>query len=154
MSTRFQHPKLSITREQLLSLQQSFLALDRDGNGYLDENELETCLQTQGLEHQYAPLAMKLFDTDRNGQISWKEFLLFCDAVLTIEQNPDKFYRCVFDSLDDNQSGTIDEKELYQLLGFLGQKCSKEELHEQFVKIDTDKDGALNFEEVKALLQF
>lgn len=154
MSRIAKYPQLGISREQLVSLQHSFLAMDKDGNGVLDLDELKLFMISQKIDSKYAPLAMKLFDTDGNGTISWKEFLLFSDAMLTIEQDPTKFLRRVFDAIDSQGRGFITKVELHEIIELLGISMAQQEFERKFAETDADKNGQLSFEEAKNFLQF
>jgi len=56
----------------------------------------------------------------------------------------------LFSLVDRDGSGLIDEFEFSQLLESLGRHLPPEDIHEGFVKLDTDSSGQIDFEEFYA----
>jgi len=54
---------------------------------------------------------------------------------------------CVFEQVDKDGNGNIDEEELRQLFDLLECHATAEELHEVFVQLDTDDDGVISRKE-------
>ena len=52
---------------------------------------------------------------------------------------------CVFEQVDKDGNGNIDEEELRQLFDLLECHATAEELHEVFVQLDTDDDGVVSY---------
>jgi Ca2+-binding EF-hand superfamily protein len=101
-------------------LAKTFMLMDTDRSGKLDQDEFEACLHKAGLflSKNEAQALMKHFDLDGDKKVSCEEFL----STLREELNPRRqsiVNRC-FDVLDRNRSGTIDSLDLR------GIYCAKE----------------------------
>jgi Ca2+-binding EF-hand superfamily protein len=53
----------------------------------------------------------------------------------------------LFDMVDEDGSGLIDEMEMVRLLSRLGKSLQREELDEGFAKLDKDSFGSRDFDE-------
>lgn len=101
-------------------LAKTFLLMDSDRSGKLDQDEFEACLQKAGLflSKKEAQALMKHFDIDGDKKVSCEEFL----ATLREELNPRRkqmVERC-FDVMDVDRSGVINAQDLK------GIYCAKE----------------------------
>jgi Ca2+-binding EF-hand superfamily protein len=106
--------------------------------------------------HNSQPLLERLFhhiDTDKNGQLNFKEILFF-KAISMPETDINEKFRWVFLLYDTNQDEQIDEDEFFNLCYlayYIHGKClTKNRLNELkilFEKFDIDNDKQLNCEE-------
>mmetsp|Transcript_5444 Transcript_5444/g.9914 ORF Transcript_5444/g.9914 Transcript_5444/m.9914 type:complete len:86 (-) Transcript_5444:83-340(-) len=53
----------------------------------------------------------------------------------------------VFDMVDEDGSGLIDQEEMTRLLNSLGKILSQEEIDKGFAKLDKDSSGSIDFDE-------
>ena len=143
-------PKVSLTKEQIAELKDVFVAIDKDGNGVLDEDELTQFMEDADLQPEYAPLAIKLFDTDHNGTISWSEFVQFIDVILS--GDPLKLFHLLFQVLDTDNSGELSWSEVQEFLHFFDVEATEEEVKDFVRGVDSDGNGTLSFEEVMNFL--
>ena len=143
-------PKVSLTKEQIAELKDVFVAIDKDGNGVLDEEELAQFMKDAELQPEYAPLAIRLFDTDHNNSISWTEFVQFIDVILS--GDPMKLFHLLFQVLDSDNSGELSWSEVQEFLHFFGVEATEEEVKEFVKSVDADGNGTLSFEEVMNFL--
>ena len=143
-------PKVNLTKEQINELKDVFVSIDKDGNGVLDAKELAQFMKDAELEPEFAPLAIKLFDTDHDGTISWNEFLQFIDIVLS--GDPLKLFKLLFQILDTDNSGELSPKEVQEFLSFFGVEATDEEIGAFVKEVDTDGNGTLSFDEVMQFL--
>lgn len=97
-------------------VQQWFQAVDRDGSGQINWEELQSALVNGQGEH-FSPQACKLmigmFDADKSGTIGITEFQLLYNYI--------NQWLGVFKNYDSNRSGSIEEQELgmaFQQMGF------------------------------------
>jgi calcium-dependent protein kinase len=102
--------------EDIKELRETFMALDKNGDGSLTIEELKS-----GLGHkENAETLIELLkgaDTDNSGSIDYTEFLAATmDAQIYLR---DDYLRTAFDMFDKDGSGKIDKSEL---LGILGDK--------------------------------
>ena len=61
--------------------------------------------------------------------------------------------RTLFDSIDDNKSGDIDEIEFYKSFIKIGVNISGQEAKELFEEYDADKSGTIEFDEFKSMIE-
>ena len=90
-------------------MRQTFLALDKDGNGSLTFEELQSGLGHKENSETLISL-LKAADTDNSGFIDYTEFL-----AATMDQQMymrDDYMRTAFNMFDQDGSGKIDKKEL------------------------------------------
>lgn len=68
---------------EVLRLRSAFTSFDSDGNGVLDECELVKVFESLGYEFSAAELKRitALYDTNRDGAISFHEFLALCSSM-------------------------------------------------------------------------
>ncbi|XP_076343655.1 plastin-1-like isoform X2 [Tachypleus tridentatus] len=72
------------TEEQFKELYDNFLALNRDGSGYLDISELKQALETVGLKFPQWKVRQMIYQLDKSkfmesrGQLSFEEFQKLC----------------------------------------------------------------------------
>lgn len=68
---------------EVLRLRSAFTSFDSDGNGVLDECELVKVFESLGYEFSAAELKRitALYDTNRDGAISFQEFLALCSSM-------------------------------------------------------------------------
>merc|ERR1719379_764928 len=107
----------SCADDHVKELQETFLAMDKDGNGRLDLDELQQGFSQ--LQTKFPPgFELSSLDSDESGSISYTEFLAACmdaQALCT-----DDALRNAFDFFDCDGSGTIDRSELVSYLGDKG----------------------------------
>jgi len=82
--------------------------------------------------------------------LDFDEFLNFMEKYVPFEQEQ---FRQLFQQYDEDGSGTIELKELWQLLGHLGFMPLKGMLQEALEEVDSDASGTLNFDELCLFLR-
>lgn len=140
--------------EELERLLRIFNRIDLDRNGSLSEEEM---LKIPELEHN--PLARRVIatiDTDGNGEIDYKEFVLAL-AVFTLN-NRDAKYRFTFNLYDVNKDGFISNGDLYHVLkAMVGSNLKDEQLQQlvdrTILQGDKDRDGRLSYQEFVEMVQ-
>ena len=55
------------------------------------------------------------------------------------------FHKSIFESFDKNKDGTIDQKELGEVIKAIGKKPTDEEIRAMLHEIDTDGNGVIDF---------
>lgn len=108
------------------------------------------------------PLLERLFhhiDTDKDGQLNFKEILFF-KAITMPESDLEEKFRWIFLFYDTNEDGQIDQKEFFNLChlafdihGKILTKLRMKELNLLFHQFDRDDDQQLNCEEFIQLCQ-
>jgi Ca2+-binding EF-hand superfamily protein len=131
--------------------------------GYINFEQF-TELYANELKHlcYSRPLLERLFnyiDTDRNGQLNFKEILVFKSVTMPETDQIEKL-RWIFFLYDDNDDQQIDRREFedlcYLAYYIRGQSLSNERCHQLrrlFERFDLDHNGKLNCNEFIELCQ-
>jgi len=124
----------------------TFKLVDKDGSGYVDQNELSQMLEGMGWKPTEEELnkTMKHIDRDRDGKISFEEF---AEWYAQSEERVKIEILEAFVRYDTDASGYIDQRELHALLCEMHGSVSDELVSEVMSKLDADKDGKLSKDE-------
>ena len=145
---------MSISNEELKSLRKQFDSIDIDHNGELDKLELEEFMKKNNFETEFANIAIKLFDEDKNGRISFDEFVKFVDALGKLDKDPLLLQRMLFATLDQDNSGYLDEKEIYTFFkDFATEPITEDDIQNIIENLDENGDGKLSFDELMKAFQ-
>ena len=135
---------MSITEEQIKA---AFNALDADGSGSLDYNEIKVALETlSGREYTQDEISqyIALIDDDKNGALDLNEFSRLIYILTNANDNP---LRAAFLVADKDKSGALDIKEVKVLLEKCGISATSAETEQLLQAADTNGDGLMQFEE-------
>lgn len=135
---------------ELRSLNELFMNLDVNNNGYLDEHEIRSGLQGKWPTKQIDSLISLML---ANGQVSYQEFLGQLIAAKAPEEN--EFLAKVFHEMDTAGKGFLDMESISELLQrpAVGKILGKREPMMVLQSMDTDKDGKISFHEFRAVMQ-
>ncbi|XP_072971799.1 calmodulin-1-like [Typha angustifolia] len=138
----------NLTQEQICEFQEAFLLFDRNGDGYISLEELNTVLQSLGQNPTNEELhdMIKEVDVDGNGTIDFEEFLNLMAKKMK-ETDADEELKEAFDVFDKDKNGFISPSELRSVLINLGEIMTDEEVEEMIMEVDMDGDGQVNYEE-------
>ncbi|KAK8847005.1 hypothetical protein M9Y10_019579 [Tritrichomonas musculus] len=143
-----------VSEEELKQLRQEFDSIDKDHSGQLDANELKIFMAQNNFAADFANLAVRLFDEDGNGQISFKEFVKFCEALSKLDKDPNLLHKMLFATLDNDNSGDLDAKEIRAFYNYFSpEPLSKEDVQNIINNLDADGNGRLSFEELMSAFQ-
>ena len=143
-----------ITESQLEQLKKEFESIDTDHSGELDRKELRVFMDKNNLEPQFAGLAIRIFDADGNGQISFDEFVEFTKALEKLDKDPILLQKMLFTTLDKDNSGDLDVKEIHSFFNYFSpEPLSVEEVENIVDNLDEDGDGKLSFDELMKAFQ-
>ena len=135
--------------------QDMFKTLDRDGNGYLDEQELELALKYYANRPDKLDFYLKLADTDKNGKLDSNE-LMFMMMIGKCDYDDAKKTTDTFSKYDLDGNGTLEKPEAYKCLDELAHDLiwtdEGEQFDEMFSTLDYDNTGYLNKIEFYMLL--
>ncbi|XP_022672713.1 calcium-binding mitochondrial carrier protein SCaMC-2-like [Varroa destructor] len=130
-------------------LKDLFHKLDVDGDGRIDVKDLTAGLQKLGLPHSTdnAKKFIESSDLARDGVVDFQEFAQY---VLEHERN----LKLVFNKIDENADGHIDEEEIMSSCRKLGINIDQAEAHRLLRRMDKDGSLTINFEEWRDYLLF
>mmetsp|Transcript_97385 Transcript_97385/g.270897 ORF Transcript_97385/g.270897 Transcript_97385/m.270897 type:complete len:181 (-) Transcript_97385:108-650(-) len=145
------HSIANFNQRDITRLYNRFRALDSDGNGQLDPNEILGVAELT--ENPLVQRVISVFDKDGNGTVSFIEFLLGL-AKLAASTSEDQKLEFAFSIYDVNKDGYISNGDLFQVMKMmvgdnLGEVQLQQLVDRQIVSADRDGDGKLSFEEFK-----
>lgn len=105
----------ALSEGELLELRQAFAALDKDGDGFLTFEEIETGLQETGHQCIQKELHDMAGDSVSAGGVDYTDFLAAALDHRLFHQ--EQFCRTAFHVLDKTKSGTISQEDLFFVLG-------------------------------------
>ena len=143
-----------VHKEDCEYLRQVFIAFDDNGDGKLTKDELikglNILLSKEEAEKEVNRL-IEIIDVDGNGFIEYEEFLragLDKAKILT-----DKNLETAFKLYDINNRGKINALELGNVLGGGDDNVEENVWQELIDEADIDKDGEINFNDFKTIME-
>ena len=144
-------PKFDIpqpTKEQIDGLKKLFDALDKNHKGKIEEKELKEILEKQHIPTDHVSLVFKLSDKNNDGGIDFQELCKTLALLAAAKAHPEETCKKLFEKLDVNHDGFLDENEVFNFLNFLNPgKIKKEHVKGLISKLDTNGDGKLSLDE-------
>eukprot|EP00116_Pleurobrachia_bachei_P015710 sb/3475972/ len=101
------------SEEELRRLGKRFKKLDVDKNGFISVDEFMSLPELQ--QNPLVRRVIDLFDTDRNGEIDFKEFVQGLSQFTVKGADKDSKLRFAFKVYDIDQDGYISNGELFQV---------------------------------------
>ncbi|KAB0794756.1 hypothetical protein PPYR_11595 [Photinus pyralis] len=150
--------KLELHKDQLILLQQTFVAFDVDKKGYIDIEMIGQILDMLGhqLTSDELQAIVKEIDEDGNGELSFEEFAHLAARFLVEEEEDTeailKELKDAFRLYDKEGLGFITTDLLREILKELDEKMTKEDLDQMIEEIDVDGSGTVDWEEFKAMM--
>ncbi|XP_010612640.1 calcineurin subunit B type 2 [Fukomys damarensis] len=142
-------------QDEIKRLSKSFKKLDLDKSGSLSVEEFMALPEIQ--KNPLAKRVIDIFDTDGNGEVDFKEFIIGI-SHFSVKGNVEQKLRFAFRIYDIDEDGYISNGELFQVLKMMvGENLSNWELQQlvdkTIIVMDKDGDGRLSFEEFSALVR-
>ncbi|KAG1347705.1 neo-calmodulin [Cocos nucifera] len=136
------------TKEQISEFQEAFNLFDKDRDGCITLEELETVIKSLGQNPTEDELheMIKEIDADGNGTIEFGEFLSLMARKMK-ETDAEEELKEAFKVFDKDQNGYISASELKHVMISLGEKLTDEEVDQMIKEADLDGDGQVNYEE-------
>lgn len=138
--------------DDIKNLKETFKALDKDGNGTITIEELQT-----GLGHKEDMTSLiemlKGADTDGSGSIDYTEFIAATMDQQTFMRND--YLKTAFDMFDKDKSGKIDKQELIGILQGedMQNTVPSDQLLKYIEEVDENGDGEIDFEEFQEMME-
>ncbi|KAL9184707.1 LOW QUALITY PROTEIN: hypothetical protein ACHAXT_012677 [Thalassiosira profunda] len=129
-----------------------FREIDRDGSGFLDEQEVKemTIRLGQPLSDERVKSIFNSMDTNKDGKVEAKEFLEWFTKEETKEGIKSYFHNKtlqIFKEIDTKKKGYLDEEELGDIAVRLGQSYTRRQIKDIFDEMDKDKNGRVEIDE-------
>jgi calcium-dependent protein kinase len=122
--------------EEIVMLRTAFGHFDTEQDGFVSREEFRNALKECNLNDDTLTKVFDSMDVDKNGSISYTEFLA---ALLEARTNIDEERVAdAFDRLDHSDTGYISKEDLASLLG---KKKDSEDVQRLIREADTDHDG-------------
>ncbi|XP_006911571.1 calcineurin subunit B type 2 [Pteropus alecto] len=140
--------------DEIKRLSKSFKKLDLDSSGTLSVDEFLSLSQLQ--QNPLVQRVIEVFDTDGNGEVDFKEFILGT-SQFSVKGDKEQKLRFAFNIYDIDKDGYISNGELFQVLKMMVGGNLKDWQLQQLVDktiiiLDTDGDGKISFEEFSAVV--
>merc|ERR1712087_730767 len=140
----------NMSQEPQEEVKRHFARLDKDGDGFLNEDELKLLLLDMGFAaikaKEEAKSMLLAADENNDGQVDFEEFKQVWHRKLLSQH--DQYIHRVFAVFDDNGDGFIDAKELQGVLG-----DDFENIQSMIQEVDENNDGKLSFDEFQKAMQ-
>merc|ERR1712087_952721 len=140
----------NMSQEPQEEVKRHFARLDKDGDGFLDADELKLLLLDMGFAavkaKEEAKSMLEAADENNDGQVDFEEFKQVWHRKLLSQH--DQYIHRVFAVFDDNGDGFIDAKELQGVLG-----DDFENIQSMIQEVDENNDGKLSFDEFQKAMQ-
>lgn len=143
-----------LSEETKIEAKKMFKAADTDKSGYIEKSELKAVLtamaKSEGLDEPSDAMVehrLKSADTSGDGKISFREYYKFMKGMKVM-----MIVAEVFSKFDTDNSGTIDKRELKNVLKMLCKQqglatLRNEEISKFMTAIDKSGDGVIDFYE-------
>jgi calmodulin len=145
----------SLSEEKMAEIRCAFELFDKDGDGIISIKDLANVISYLGeipKEQELLELIQHV-DKDSSGEIEFNEFIqLMSEKIKPL--NPQEEMMEAFKVFDKDGNGFVSKIDLKQVMHYLGEDLTIEELEEIIKDWDEDGDGQLNFEEFSALMTF
>lgn len=131
---------------QTEEMRAAFLALDKNGDGTLNKDELVLGLRTleKTISQEACDSIFQWIDSNSNAKLDYSEWL--CATLEPTIVSSATTVKELFDFLDSDLNGKVSKEELVRLTDDL------DEATEVLRKCDTSHDGLIDFEEFKSFM--
>ncbi|XP_023231201.1 calmodulin-alpha-like [Centruroides sculpturatus] len=142
-----------LTKSQISLFKEVFSLFDKNGNGSIMKEELDSVLKSLGIISTKQELDDFINDVDEdgNGIIELDEFLNMMRKRMTAEKKKN-ITRELFNKIDRNGNGVIGHQEIYDTMLNLGEKLTHDEVTEMFQEADINQDGKIDYEDFVKLV--
>ena len=121
--------KVYLTQEQVDEIHEAFKLFDKDGSNNIDTEELKDAMRALGFVYDKKKVKelMEQADKDGSGQIDKEEFVAIMARFIS-QRNPKDELEKAFKMYDDDDGGTVDQKNLENVAKELEQEVTTDEI--------------------------
>jgi len=135
---------------QISEFKEAFNMIDQTRDGFIDKEDLHDMLASLGKDP--ADTYLDGMMNEAPGPINFTMFLtLFGERLQGTD--PEEVIRNAFACFDEDNTGTINEEKLRELLTTMGDRFSDEDVDEMFREAPIDKSGNFNYMEFTRILK-
>ncbi|XP_025417774.1 calumenin-B-like isoform X2 [Sipha flava] len=127
-----------------------FYAADIDNDGKLNQLEFRYYYTPEDYPQMKPAVmvgVMRQYDSNKDGKITFDEFLDYRKKGLTEEEMEQENYKFTLE-LDTDKNGVLDEEEVYQWFLPMNNMSAESEAENLLFKADKNRDGTLSFNEI------
>ncbi|TPP64103.1 CaM3 [Fasciola gigantica] len=128
-------------------LEKAFRNIDKNGDGFLTQDEISECLEMFGFKKNQSEYFMTLYDTNNDGKISLDEFIKTTKRRVSDRDTTCALLRNTFRTIDQDHSGKITASELHKFFNSSMGIVVPTTVEQWIEDHDKDGDNALSFEE-------
>ncbi|EPY80856.1 Calcineurin subunit B type 2 [Camelus dromedarius] len=141
-------------QDEIKQLSKRFKKLDLDKSGTLSVEEFMSLPELQ--ENPLVQRVIDIFDTDGNGEVDFREFILGT-SQFSVRGEEEQKLRFAFNIYDMDKDGYISNGELFQVLKMMvGDNLEDWQLQQlvdkTIIAVDKDGDGKISFQEFSAVV--
>ncbi|XP_057578432.1 calcineurin subunit B type 2 [Hippopotamus amphibius kiboko] len=143
-----------LDQDEIKRLGKRFKKLDLDSSGTLSMEEFTSLPELQ--ENPLVQRVIDVFDTDGNGEVDFREFILGT-SQFSVKGDKEQKLKFAFSIYDMDKDGYISNGELFQVLKMMVGDNLKDWQLQQIVDktiiiLDKDGDGKISFQEFSAVV--
>lgn len=137
-----------LTSENIAEYKDAFKLFDKDQDGFITIDELESVMNSLGQFPTKSELKEMIdeVDSDGNGKIDFSEFLTMMARKMK-ESDVEAEYKDAFAVFDKDSDGFISAQELKEVMTSLGENPTDNYIKQLMTAADVNKDGRIDFEE-------
>ncbi|KAK9018164.1 hypothetical protein V6N11_001145 [Hibiscus sabdariffa] len=130
----------TLTDDQIAEFRKAFCLIDKDSDGFITIEELESVIQTLDANPTRLMIS-EVDDVEGDGKIDFEDFEKVVDEL-----------KEAFKVFDRDQDGFISANELRQVMINLGERITMEEAEQMIREADLDGDGVVSYEEFARMM--
>lgn len=143
-----------LSEEQIQEYKDAFYMFDRDNNGYITTNELNSIMRTLGFNPTEDDLQQMIFtvDYDGDGRLNMEEYIQLMEQQKKPEEKEEDIIQA-FRVFDSENKGYIDSSELRELLENMDWKVSADDLKDLITSANLHQDRKISLDEFAWLVE-
>ena len=133
------------TNEDLAAYRNSFDMFDKDGDGFISQEEFAVVLKNIGIEADEEEVQNMIWTVSHNEQIDFDAFVKIMRNESPSGDTEENVIRCM-KALDYDNSGKINAYELKHIMLHLSKELKEGVINEMLKEVDKDANGMFDYE--------